>query len=112
MSTLPCFPCPHSSACCTWGVSLTEGEAVAIRLRFGAAAIVWSEDEEGYRTATSEGRCVFLEGNRCRIHEDVEYPSLCAAFPRKHGAVWCLDDVESCPELQGRVRFLQWASEV
>jgi hypothetical protein len=32
---LPCFPCPHASACCAFGVTLTDEEAEALGSRYG-----------------------------------------------------------------------------
>ena len=32
---LPCFPCPHASSCCAYGVTLGEEEAAAIGRRTG-----------------------------------------------------------------------------
>jgi hypothetical protein len=27
---LPCFPCPHASACCAYGVTLSDDEKAAL----------------------------------------------------------------------------------
>ena len=61
---LPCFPCPHTSACCAFGTTLAEHEAHAIRARFGDERIYltrWGE----WRTRVRGGRCAFLVNNGC-----------------------------------------------
>ena len=56
---LPCFPCPHASACCAYGVTLSDEEAAAITAAHGGHLIYrtrWGE----WRTRVRGGRCVFL----------------------------------------------------
>src|SRR4051812_36784748 len=48
---LPCFPCPHRSACCSWGVSLTDSEAANLRDLYGDHALVRDEEENEWRTS-------------------------------------------------------------
>jgi hypothetical protein len=77
---LPCFPCPHSSACCAYGTTLADGEADAIRLRFGEDRIYrtrWGE----WRTRVRGGRCAFLVENSCELHAEPFYPLVCRGFP-------------------------------
>lgn len=93
---LPCFPCPHHSVCCTWGVSLTTKEAHRIMLQFGPQALYFDQDEEGYRTRTDEGVCFFLKGNRCTIHNGEYYPEVCRGFPANHTP----EDQLICPEIK------------
>ncbi len=98
---LPCFPCPHRSACCFWGASITDDERAQIEARFGAAFVAWSEEESGYRTAMKDGRCVFLADNRCTVHGEEFYPSMCRNFPTRNlsGDGPYEHDVSICPEL-------------
>ncbi|MDX2193630.1 MAG: YkgJ family cysteine cluster protein [Gemmatimonadales bacterium] len=80
LPVLPCFPCPHASACCSWGTTLTDEEAEAIRAAHGADTCYrtrWGE----WRTRVRKGRCVFLKDNACRIHGQPYYPEVCRAFP-------------------------------
>ncbi|MFN7145859.1 MAG: hypothetical protein ACK4YP_18935, partial [Myxococcota bacterium] len=75
MKSLPCFPCPHRSICCSWGSSLTDEEARHIRDNHGEAAVVRGEDE--WRTAVVDGRCVFRAEHGCGIHDAAYYPAIC-----------------------------------
>ena len=36
---LPCYPCPHASACCAYGVTLGEEEAAAISAARGPETV-------------------------------------------------------------------------
>jgi hypothetical protein len=77
---LPCFPCPHRSACCAYGVTLSEDEAAAIARAQGGATIYrtrWGE----WRTRVRGGRCVFFRENTCAIHGEPYYPAVCKHFP-------------------------------
>jgi hypothetical protein len=77
---LPCFPCPHASACCAYGVTLSEDEAAAITAAHGSAVVYrtrWGE----WRTRVKRGRCVFLRDNVCTIHSRSYYPAVCRGFP-------------------------------
>ena len=56
--SLPCFPCPHASACCAYGVTLSDEEAWHIvryirhlpaRGSLGAPAIFKEEEEQHAR---------------------------------------------------------------
>jgi Putative zinc- or iron-chelating domain len=77
---LPCYPCPHGSACCTYGVTLTDGEAEGLGARYGREKVYrtrWGE----WRTRIRGGRCVFLMDNACTIHADPDFPAVCRGFP-------------------------------
>jgi hypothetical protein len=77
---LPCFPCPHASNCCSWGVTLSESEAEALGASYGRDKVYrtrWGE----WRTRVKHRRCVFLVDNGCTIHKDPHYPEVCRAFP-------------------------------
>lgn len=77
---LPCFPCPHGSACCSWGVTLSDEEAAAISAAHGDQTVYqtrWGE----WRTRIRNRRCVFLVDNRCTIHGQPYYPAVCRCFP-------------------------------
>lgn len=77
---LPCYPCPHSSACCAYGTTLAEDEARAIQARHGNDRIYrtrWGE----WRTRVVGGRCAFLVGNGCELHDQPFYPLVCRGFP-------------------------------
>lgn len=99
---LPCFPCPYSGACCTYGTDLVRDEAEKIAAKYGADKVIMSP-EDNPRTAVVDGACVFLkrpEGT-CMIHGASEYPAVCRGFP------WINDTgdgpygngIEICPEL-------------
>ena len=80
LSGLPCSPCPHASACCAFGTTLQEDEAVALAARYGEESVYrtrWGE----WRTRVKNGRCVFLADNSCTIHADPHYPAVCRGFP-------------------------------
>jgi Fe-S-cluster containining protein len=77
---LPCFPCPHHSACCAFGTTVTSEEAAALAARYGEDRVYrtrWGE----WRTRVRKGRCVFLVNNVCTIHDDPHYPAVCRGFP-------------------------------
>lgn len=97
---LPCYPCPHASACCAYGVSLTDAEKVQVVAKFGEKAVVFDDAEQEWRTRVVEGRCFFSKDNVCTIHAESFYPETCRGFP------WVLPsgepypyDVTICPEL-------------
>jgi hypothetical protein len=80
LPSLPCFPCPYSSSCCSYGVTLSDEEAVAISSTVGPDLIYrtrWGE----WRTRVRGGRCVFLRENVCTIHAEPYYPGVCRGFP-------------------------------
>ncbi len=77
---LPCFPCPHASVCCSWGVTLSDEEAAAISQVHGEDKVYrtrWGE----WRTRVRNRRCVFLRENGCSIHAESYYPAVCRGFP-------------------------------
>lgn len=100
LPTLPCFPCPHRSACCGWGATLSEEEAAAARRAHGdgvAYRTRWGE----WRTRVRQGRCVFLRDNACSIHDQPYYPAVCRGFPwidAETGGPYEFDQT-ICPEL-------------
>jgi hypothetical protein len=56
--SLPCYPCPHLSSCCAYGVTLSDDEAAAIARAHGASVVYrtrWGE----WRTRVRGRRCVF-----------------------------------------------------
>ena len=80
LPALPCWPCPHASACCSWGSTLSDQEAAAIAEKYGPHTIYrtrWGE----WRTRVRNRRCVFLQENGCRIHAEPVYPEVCRGFP-------------------------------
>jgi hypothetical protein len=77
---LPCWPCPHASACCAYGSTLSDEEAELIAAHHGREFIYrtrWGE----WRTRVKQGRCVFLQDNSCSIHAKPYYPTVCRGFP-------------------------------
>jgi hypothetical protein len=96
---LPCFPCPHGSACCAYGVTLSDEEAAAISAAHGEHLVYqarWGE----WRTRVRNGRCVFLVDNRCAIHDQPYYPAVCRGFPwtdAETGGPYVYDQT-ICPE--------------
>ena len=105
---LPCFPCPHGSACCAYGVTLSDDEAEAIARTHGAHLIYrtrWGE----WRTRVRQRRCVFLVENRCTIHGQSYYPAVCRGFPwtdAETGGPYQYDQT-ICPEFVGRPALVQ-----
>ena len=73
-------PVRISSACCAYGVTLSDDEAAAISRAYGADKAYrtrWGE----WRTRVRGGRCVFLRENICTIHAEPFYPAVCRGFP-------------------------------
>ena len=80
LPTLPCYPCPHQSACCAYGTTLSPQEARAIRAEHGADRVYrtrWGE----WRTRIVKGRCSLLSNNACTIYNKPYYPAVCRGFP-------------------------------
>ena len=100
---LPCFPCPHASACCAYGVTVSDAEARALTTRYGEGKVYrtrWGE----WRTRVRNGRCVFLVDNACTIHNDPCYPAVCRGFPwidPETGGGYEFDQT-ICPEFEAR----------
>ena len=97
---LPCSPCPHQSACCAWGTSLTPDEARRLLGSHGPGAVYrtrWNE----WRTRVRGGRCVFLVDNACVLHHTPDYPSVCRGFPLTDASGKKPYGIETdiCPEL-------------
>lgn len=105
---LPCYPCPHHSACCAYGTTLSEAEAAAITAAQGAETIFrtrWGE----WRTRIRKGRCVFLKENACTIYSQAYYPAVCRGFPfvdAETGGPYEFDRT-ICPEFISRPELLQ-----
>ncbi len=105
---LPCFPCPHSSNCCSWGVTLSEAEAEGLGARYGTDKVYrtrWGE----WRTRIKQRRCVFLVENACTIHKDPQYPEVCRAFPwtdAETGGPYEYDQT-ICPEFLMHPEYVQ-----
>ncbi|MEP7347697.1 MAG: hypothetical protein ABI877_20675 [Gemmatimonadaceae bacterium] len=108
LPALPCYPCPHGSACCAYGVTLSEGEARAISERFGEGTIYrtrWGE----LRTRVKAKRCVFLVDNACSIYREPFYPAVCRGFPwtdAETGGPYEFDRT-ICPEFVQHPQLLQ-----
>lgn len=87
--------CKSGSACCRYGVSLTDMEAAIASALYGVGYSVWSNEEQGYRTGIKDGKCVFLGADGlCSIHNTNHYPEVCKKFPN-----WGYDgDRTICPE--------------
>jgi hypothetical protein len=100
---LPCFPCPHHSACCAFGTTVTAAEAAGLSTEYGEDKVYrtrWGE----WRTRVRGGRCVFLVENACTIHQDPHFPAVCHAFPwidAETGGAYQFDQA-ICPEFVTR----------
>lgn len=99
---LPCDPCPHKGACCSYGSSVTDTEEKAIRAIYGNEALIWDEEEQGYRTSVVNGKCFFHSDGLCKIHSETYYPKVCQLFPYEsiEGGEYKYD-LDICPELIG-----------
>ena len=113
LPSLPCFPCPHSSSCCAYGVTLSEEEAVAISNIHGGATVYrtrWGE----WRTRVRGGRCILLKDNVCTIHAQPYYPAVCRGFPwtdAETGGPYEYDQT-ICPEFVLRPELTQIGKSV
>lgn len=99
---LPCFPCPHHSACCRYGTTVTEAEVHAIVAEHGPGTVYQRPDGE-WRTRVRKGYCVFLKDNVCTIHGRPYYPEVCKCFPwtdAETGGPYEFDQT-ICPEFGG-----------
>jgi Fe-S-cluster containining protein len=105
---LPCYPCPHASACCAYGTTLSEEEAKAIVAELGDGKVYqtrWGE----WRTRVVKGRCVFLFNNACSIYNHSYYPAVCRGFPfvdSESGGPYEYDRT-ICPEFTRHPALLQ-----
>ena len=105
---LPCFPCPHDSACCAFGATVSEAEAEAIRRDHGEAKVYrtrWGE----LRTRVRNGRCVLYQGGKCSIHAEDYFPAVCKGFPwldAETGGPY-ESDRTICPEFVSRPELVQ-----
>jgi hypothetical protein len=105
---LPCYPCPHHSACCAFGTTVTPEEAAGLSRRYGEDKVYrtrWGE----WRTRVRNGRCVFLVNNVCTVHDDPHYPAVCRGFPwtdAETGGPYEFDQT-ICPEFIARPELVQ-----
>jgi hypothetical protein len=105
---LPCYPCPHDSACCAYGATVSEKEAEAIIRAQGEGKVYrtrWGE----WRTRVKNRRCVFLKGGACSIHAEPYYPAVCRGFPwtdAETGGPYEFDQA-ICPEFLLRPELVQ-----
>ena len=105
---LPCYPCPHASACCAYGATLSDVEVAAIHAAYGegkAYRTRWGE----WRTRVVKGRCVFLHNNACSIYDQPYYPVVCRGFPfvdAETGGPYEFER-EICPEFELRPELHQ-----
>lgn len=105
---LPCYPCPHHSACCAHGTTLNDREAQGILRKHGGARIYqtrWGE----WRTRVRNGRCAFWAHNACGLYHTPEYPAVCQGFPwidAEHGGPYEFDQ-DICPEFDQRPDLVQ-----
>ena len=96
---LPCFPCPHQSACCRYGTTVTDAEARAIEQEHGPGKVYRNREGE-WRTRVKNGYCVFHKDNVCTIHGKPYYPEVCRCFPwtdAETGGPYLFDQ-SICPE--------------
>ena len=106
--SLPCYPCPHLSSCCAYGVTLSGDEAAAITRAHGPDVVYrtrWGE----WRTRVRGRRCVFLRQNVCTIHAEAYYPAVCRGFPwtdAETGGPYEYDRT-ICPEFITRPELIQ-----
>lgn len=106
--SLPCFPCPHRSACCAYGTTLSDEEAEAILRKHGQDRIYRSRWGE-WRTRIRNGRCAFWKDNACSIYDTPEYPEVCRGFPwvdAENGGPYEFDQ-DICPEFVQRPELVQ-----
>ena len=106
--SLPCFPCPHDSACCGYGATVSEQEVAAIVAAHGEGRVYrtrWGE----WRTRVKHGRCVFMLNGGCSIHAQSYYPAVCRGFPwtdAETGGPYEFDQT-ICPEFLIRPELVQ-----
>ncbi len=105
---LPCLPCPHQSACCAYGVTVSAEEAASLAARHGEDKVYRSRWGE-WRTRVRQGRCIFLRDNECTIHDDPSYPAVCRGFPWVDAETGGPYEFEQtiCPEFLSRPELVQ-----
>ena len=106
--SLPCYPCPHHSACCAYGTTLSDDEAEAIIAERGEG-MVYQDRYGDWRTRVLKGRCVFLANNVCTIYDKSYYPEVCRGFPwldAETGGPYEFDR-DICPEFARRPELYQ-----
>jgi hypothetical protein len=105
---LPCFPCPHDSACCSHGATVSDQEVEAIIRAHGRGPIYqtrWGE----WRTRVRNRRCVFFANGGCTLHVESYYPAVCLGFPwtdAETGGPYEFDQT-ICPEFVLRPELVQ-----
>jgi hypothetical protein len=110
---LPCYPCPHRSACCGFGTTLSPAEARGIIRKYGKEKVYrtrWGE----WRTRVAKGRCVMWKDNACSIYNTPEYPAVCRGFPfvdAESGGPYEFDQT-ICPEFLTRPELIQLSRTV
>ena len=105
---LPCYPCPHASACCAYGTTLSDTEVTAIRAAHGDESVYRTRSGE-WRTRVSKGRCVLLVDNTCSIYGKPYYPEVCRGFPfidAETGGPYQFER-DICPEFARRPELYQ-----
>lgn len=105
LPVLPCYPCPHKGSCCSWGTSVSDQEKELIQAQHGSNSVVWSDEEQEWRTALVNGKCIFWEATgTCQIHSAPYYPKVCKLFPYEadDGGPYKYE-LGICPELVNNV---------
>lgn len=105
---LPCYPCPHHSACCAYGTTLSDEEAESIRSEYGDGPLYRTTNGD-WRTRVVKGRCAFLVANVCAIYNQPYYPAVCRGFPwldAETGGPYQYDR-KICPEFSKRPELHQ-----
>jgi len=100
---LPCYPCPHQSACCAFGTTLSDQEAAAISAVHGADKVYQTREGE-WRTRVRNRRCVLLVNNTCSVYDRPYFPAVCRGFPfvdAETGGPYEFDRT-ICPEFERR----------
>ena len=106
--SLPCWPCPHNSACCGYGATVTDVEAEAI-IRAHGEGIVYRTRWGEWRTRVRAGRCILFKDGGCSIHGKPYYPAVCRGFPwtdAETGGPYEFDQT-ICPEFVLRPELVQ-----
>lgn len=106
--SLPCYPCPHESACCSYGATVSPREVKLIQKNHGKDKVYltrWGE----WRTRIRNKRCVFLANNACTLHARPEYPAVCKGFPyfMADGKTDYPYDQDICPDLIPDLKLLK-----
>ena len=107
--SLPCYPCPHLSSCCAYGVTLSDDEAAAItRGARRRGRSTGRAGANGARGCAAAAAC-FSSENVCTIHAEPYYPAVCRGFPwtdAETGGPYEYDRT-ICPEFITRPELVQ-----